>query len=140
MYQNLLLGTDNSDGARRATDHAIALADRLGATLHIVSVAEEGPFSAEKRDEMRTDLEGEAADAIEEAARAAREADLEVTTTVLEGVAQEEIVAFATENPVDMIVIGTSGRSGLDHLVLGSVAEEVVRNAPIPVVTVRVEA
>jgi len=134
-----MLATDGSDGARRATDHAIALADRLGATLHVVSVAEEGPFSAEKRDEMRTDLEEEAIEAIEAAERDAREADLEVTTTVLEGIAQEEIVAFAAENPIEMIVVGTSGRSGLDHLVLGSVAEEVVRNAPVPVVTVRAD-
>ncbi|WP_049925568.1 universal stress protein [Halopiger goleimassiliensis] len=139
MYQDLLFATDGSEGARRATEHAVALAERLGSTLHVVSVAEEGPHSSSKRDEMRADEEGEAAQAIEEAQRRAADASVETTATVLEGVPQEEIVAFAERNPVDMIVVGTVGRTGLDHLVVGSVAEEVVRNAPVPVVTVRVE-
>jgi len=46
---------------------------------------------------------------------------------------QEQIVDFAETNPVDMIIVGTAGRSGLDHLISGSVAEEIVRNAPVPV-------
>lgn len=137
MYEDCLLATDGSDGARRATEHAIELADRLGATLHVVSVSEEGPHSSEKRDRMRADPESEAATAVEEAAAAARERNLEVTTTVLEGVPQEEIVAFAEENPIDFLVLGTVGRSGLDKLVVGSVAEQVVESAPAPVVTVR---
>lgn len=139
MYQDLLLATDGSDGARQATEHAIALADQLGATLHIVSVSEEGPHSSEKRDKMRSDPEGEAVQAIEEAERAATQEGLEVTTSVRHGVAQEEIVDDAETNAMDLIVMGTHGRTGLDHLVVGSVAEEVVRNAPIPVVTVRDE-
>ncbi|WP_436346767.1 universal stress protein [Natronorubrum sp. FCH18a] len=137
MYQDLLLATDGTDGARQATEHAIELADRLGATLHIVSVSEDGPHSTEKKDEMRSDPEGEAVEALEEAERSAVQRDLEVTTTVRHGVPQEEIVDVAEVNAIDMIVIGTEGRTGLDHLVVGSVAEEVVRNAPVPVVTVR---
>ena len=139
MYRDILLATDGSDGAQRATEHALELATRLDATLHVVSVAEEGPHSSSKRDEMRADEEGEAARAVEEVERIARDEGIDVTTSVLEGVPQEEIVAFAETNPVDMIVVGTVGRTGLDHLVLGSVAEEVVRNAPVPVVTVRDE-
>ncbi len=71
MYQDLLLATDGSDGARRATDHALALADRLDATLHVLSVAEEGPHSSEKRDKMRSDPEGEAIDVVETVERTA---------------------------------------------------------------------
>lgn len=137
MYQDLLLATDGTDGARQATEHAIELADRLGATLHIVSVSEDGPHSTEKKDEMRSDPEGEAVEALEEAERTAAQRGLEVTTTVRHGVPQEEIVDVAEVNAIDMIVVGTEGRTGLDHLVVGSVAEEVVRNAPVPVVTVR---
>lgn len=137
MYQDVLLATDGSEGARQATDHAIELADSLGATLHILSVSEDGPHSAEKQDELRTDHEDEAAGAIESAERAAADRGLETTTTVRHGVAQEEIVDVAETNPIDLIVVGTHGRTGLDHLVVGSVAEEVVRNAPVPVVTVR---
>ncbi|ELY49405.1 universal stress protein [Natronorubrum sulfidifaciens] len=136
MYQDLLLATDGSEGARQATEHAIELAAQLDATLHILSVSEEGPHSSEKQDRMRTDPESEATDALENADRAATDAGLETTTTVRHGVAQEEIVAVAETNPIDMIVMGTHGRTGLDHLVVGSVAEEVVRNAPVPVVTI----
>lgn len=137
MYRSLLLATDGTDGARQATDHAITLAEQLGASLHIVSVSEDGPHSTEKQDEMRSDPENEATSALEDAERAALERDLEVTTTVRHGVPQEEIVDVAETNEIDMVVLGTAGRTGLDHLVVGSVAEEVVRNAPVPVVTVR---
>ncbi|MDQ2052586.1 universal stress protein [Natronolimnohabitans sp. A-GB9] len=137
MYQDILLATDGSEGARQATEHAIELADRLEARLHVLSVAEEGPHSSEKQDEMRSDPEGEAEEAIEEAERAASQRGVETTRTVRHGVPQEEIVDVAEANAMDLIVMGTHGRTGLDHLVVGSVAEEVVRNAPVPVVTVR---
>lgn len=137
MYQELLLATDGSDGARKATDHAIELASQLGASLHIVSVSEDGPHSSEKRDQMRTDLEEEATMAIERAEEAAAGRGLEITTTVGHGVPQDEIVRIAEGTGADAIVMGTVGRTGLDHVLVGSVAEEVVRNAPVPVVTVR---
>ena len=140
MYEDLLLATDDSDGARQATAHAIELADRLDATLHVLSVAEEGPHSTENTDEIRSDPEAAANQAIEYAAESAASRGLEVTTTIRQGVPQEEIVAVADTSPVDMIVVGTTGRTGLDHLVVGSVAEEIVRNAPVPVVTVRDQA
>ncbi|QFU85035.1 universal stress protein [Natronorubrum aibiense] len=137
MYQDLLLATDGSEGARQATEHAIELAAQLDAALHVLSVSEEGPHSSEKQDRMRTDPESKATDALEDAERAAADAGLETSTIVRHGVAQEEIVDVAETNAIDMIVMGTHGRTGLDHLVVGSVAEEVVRNAPVPVVTVR---
>lgn len=137
MYQDLLLATDGSEGARQATEHAIQLAEQLGADLHVLSVSEEGPHAEDQRDQLRHDPESEAAQAVEEAERAAADAGLEVTTTVRHGVPQEEIVAAAEANAIDMIVVGTVGRSGLDDLLVGSVAEEVVENAPVPVVTVR---
>ncbi|MFC4541796.1 universal stress protein [Halosolutus amylolyticus] len=137
MYQDLLIATDDSDGSRRATEHAIALADQLGARLHVLSVSEEGPHSTEKKDKLRSDPESEAHRAVEHAAEMASERGVEATTDVRQGVPQEQIVDFAETNGVDMIVVGTVGRSGLDHLVVGSVAEEVVREATMPVVTVR---
>lgn len=137
MYQDLLIATDDSDGARQAVDHAIALADQLDATLHVLSVSEEGPHSTEKQDEMRSDPEGEANRAVERAAESAAARGVEAMTNIRTGVPQEQIVDFAEANPIDMIVVGTTGRTGLDHLVVGSVAEEVVRNATVPVVTVR---
>lgn len=137
MYQDILLATDGDEGAHQATEHAVELADQLGASLHVLSVSEEGPHGSEKRDQMRTDPESEAAQAVEEAERVATGRGLEVTTTVRHGVPQDEIVTVAEAEPVDLVVVGTQGRTGLDHLVVGSVAEEVVRSSPVPVVTVR---
>lgn len=137
MYQDLLLATDGSDAARRATDHAIELAGRLDATLHVLSVSEDGPQATEKQDRLRSDPEDEAAGAADRAREAAESDGVETTTDVRHGVPQEQIVDYAETNPTDMIVVGTAGRSGLDHLISGSVAEEIVRNAPAPVLTVR---
>jgi len=62
---------------------------------------------------------------------------LEVETIVVKGVPFNEIINAATEINVDLIVIGTHGRTGLSHVMLGSVAEKVVRKATCPVLTVR---
>lgn len=135
MYDDLLLATDGGEGARRATDHAIALADRLTARLHLLSVTETAAHDTQ--DELRTDHEREALEAVEAAEHAADNAGLTTETAIVSGIPQEEIVAFAEREPVDLIVLGTAGRTGLDQFLLGSVAEAVVRNAPVPVVTVR---
>ncbi|QLG48589.1 universal stress protein [Natrinema halophilum] len=137
MYTDLVLATDGSDPARRATDRAVELATQLDATLHVVSVSEEGPQAESKEDRLRNDPEDEAVAAAEAAEETATREGIEVTSSIRHGVPQEQVVDFATTNPADMIVVGTAGRSGLDHLISGSVAEEIVRNAPVPVMTVR---
>lgn len=138
MYRDILLATDGSDSAQRATDHAIELADRFDATLHIVSVSEEG--AQQTRDKMRADPEEEATTAIERAKETAENHGFETATTVGRGIPQEEIITIAETNDIDMIIMGTVGRTGLDHVLMGSVAEEVIRNASVPVVTVKAEA
>ncbi|WP_255192144.1 universal stress protein [Natronobeatus ordinarius] len=135
MYQHVLIPTDGSEGTQRAIKHAVALALELEATVHALSVVES--TGATKRDQLRADPEAEARDALEPVTEAADGADLEVTSTIREGVPAEEILAYASENDVDMIVMATHGRTGLDHVLMGSVAEQVVRNSTVPVVTVR---
>ncbi|MFA9416639.1 universal stress protein [Natrinema sp. HArc-T2] len=137
MYQELLLATDGSDAAHRATEQGVELAAQLDATLHVLSVSEDGPQAETKQDQLRTDPEEEAATAAEEANEAAAREGIDATTDIRHGVPQEQIVDYAETNPVDMVIVGTAGRSGLDHLLSGSVAEEIVRNAPVPVLTVR---
>jgi nucleotide-binding universal stress UspA family protein len=63
--------------------------------------------------------------------------DVEAQGFLRVGSPVDEIIRFATEEPVDLVAIGTHGRAGLKHLLLGSVAERVVRHCPIPVLTVR---
>ena len=135
MYQDVLIPTDGSEGSNRAIKHAVALALDLEASVHALSVVES--TGATKRDQLRADPEAEASDALEQVEAAAEGADLEVTSTIREGVAAEEILAYAADADVDMIVMATHGRTGLEQVLLGSVAEQVVRNASVPVVTVR---
>lgn len=140
MYQDLLLATDGSDAAERATEQGIELAAQLDATLHVLSVSEDGPQAETKQDRLRNDPENAAEAAAVEAEEAATREGVDATTDIRHGVPQEQIVDYAETNPVDMVIVGTAGRSGLDHLISGSVAEEIVRNAPAPVLTVRVES
>ena len=140
MYQELLLATDGSDAAHRATEQGIELAAQLDATLHVLSVSEDGPQAENKQDRLRTDPEEEAATAADEAKEAADREGVDATTDIRHGVPQEQIVDYAETIPVDMVIVGTAGRSGLDHLLSGSVAEEIVRNSPVPVLTVRAQS
>lgn len=137
MYDEILIPTDGSDEAQVAVEHGLDLATALGASVRALSVVPEGPHGAMKRDEMRADPEAEAEEAVTAVETAARERGLDVTSAVSEGVPQEAIVDDAARAGVDAIVVGTVGRTGLEHVLLGSVAEEVVRNASVPVITVR---
>jgi nucleotide-binding universal stress UspA family protein len=142
MYDRILVPTDGSAGTRRAIDHAIELAEAHDATLHglyVVNTASYASFSMETAWEGIGDMlrdEGEAAvAAIRERAGAA---GVPVETAVLEGSPSREIVRYAEEQDCDLVVMGTHGRGGIDRLLLGSVAERVVRASEVPVLTVRV--
>ena len=74
-----------------------------------------------------------------EVADAADKAGVAVETRLVTGIPSEDIVRLGQELPADLIIMGTHGRSGMSHLLLGSVAERVVRKAPCPVLTVRQE-
>lgn len=138
MYDRMLIATDGSDGARTAAERGLELARELDASVVAFSAIESGPHASTTRDELRTDERAEAEAAADDLARRAERAGLEATSATREGVPQEAVVAHAREADVDLIVTGTGGRTGLDHLLSGSVAEEVIREAPAPVLTVRV--
>ncbi|ELZ13386.1 UspA domain-containing protein [Haloterrigena salina JCM 13891] len=133
MYQDVLIPTDGSDGTRQSIDHGMAIAQQFGATIHALSVVPEGPLGT-----LQSDTAIAAADrAVERVEREATRKGVEVVTAVEQGVPHEEILEYADEHDVDMIVMGTQGRTGLDRVLVGSVTERVVRMADVPVVTVR---
>ncbi|ARS91125.1 universal stress protein [Natrarchaeobaculum aegyptiacum] len=132
MYQDVLVPTDGSDGTREPLSHGLAVADRFDATVHALSVVPDGPFGADGEAAIET-----ANRAVERVDTEAQQAGLETVTAVERGVPHEEILAYVADNDVDMIVMGTQGRTGLDRVLLGSVAERVLRLADVPVVTVR---
>lgn len=137
MYRRILLPTDGSEGSQRAIEHAVALADEVGATIHAVYVLNATEFD---------ELDGNALDerkrtgesALDAVGRAAGRAGVDVETELRRGTPHEEILAAVDESTADAIVMGTHGRTGIDRLLVGSVTERVIRESPIPVTTVRV--
>ena len=131
MYQRILVATDGRDGTRRAIAHAVTIADRFDATLHALSVRVEGPYDTPEAAQRAAE------EAVSSVEAEADDAGVDVHTEIRGGTPDEEILAYAEKADVDMIVVGTRGRSGLDRVIVGSIAEQVLRNADAPVVTVR---
>lgn len=127
ILEDILVPTDGSDGADAATDHAIALAQETGATLHGLYVSE---VPGTVRDEQTT--------IVEKFSERVSNAGLDTPeTAVYGGRPHQAIAAYATENEIDCIVMGTHGRSGLSRYLLGSVTERTVRFASVPVIGVK---
>ncbi|WP_254768644.1 universal stress protein [Salinilacihabitans rarus] len=137
MYNDVLVPTDGSEGTRQAIGHALVVARQFDATVHALSIVPEGPYGTLEGEEESASAEADAERAVSRVADDAARKDLDVRTEVRRGVPDEEILAYADENDVDVIVMGTHGRTGLDRVLVGSVTERVVRNAEIPVLTVR---
>jgi len=119
--QHILVATDFSDTAEAALDVAIGYARRFGARLHVLHVFAAGEIAV-------TQLLADAA------ARA--EPDVPVSVGGAGGDAADEILRYASRHPIDLIVVGTHGRTGMSRLILGSVAERVIRGAHCPVLVV----
>lgn len=126
--RNVLVATDFSRCSDHAIGAALALARHFGARLHMLHVVPNGLMRKAAADRL-----GAVAKAHE--ARA-DEGGVPSKITVAEGLPASEIVSYATREPVDLIVLGTHGRTGLAHVVMGSVAEAVVRTAPCQVLTI----
>ncbi|MFC7134965.1 MULTISPECIES: universal stress protein [Salinibaculum] len=140
MYDDILLPTDGSPGMSSVVDHAVSLAETHDATVHGLYVVDTVSLADVP---METTLEG-VNRALREEGEAAMEdlqqrADgVDVETTIIEGSPSREIVHYAEDTSCDVVVMGTHGRDGVSRLLLGSVAERVVRSSPVPVLTIRV--
>jgi universal stress protein A len=146
QHRTLLVPTDFSESSRKALHYAQRLAQQFGSTVVLVHVIEpvyvypvDGlmHFPGDLRDgnmERRPETE-KALGRLGELT--AREGNIAVRTMTRIGRAFDEITAAAREQKADLIVISTHGYSGVKHVVLGSVAERVVRHAPCPVLVVR---
>ena len=128
MYEDVLVATDGSDVAADAAESAIALANDLEATVHALSVTE--PNGDRTTAEQST----------ESVERDATAAGCAAEAVVREGRPSSEILAYAEEADVDLIVVGTHGRTGIRQTILGSVALEVIRESTVPVLTVGADA
>jgi nucleotide-binding universal stress UspA family protein len=137
--KKVLVATDFSDGSDEALEQAIVLAKPSAAEieiLHVIELAEEFPFGTTYFDADYGTLYASVDRRLSERAARAAAAGLRATTKIVEGNAVTEITERGRAMAADLIVLGTHGRTGLAHAMLGSVAERVVRRAPCPVLTV----
>jgi len=142
QFKTILVATDFSRASEHALEYAQALARSFGGTLHLLHVVPDPVLASAWSDAYAYDLtalgERLRVEAVQQlVARAQSIRDVSVTTEAIIGVPATLISLTAAERGVDLIVMGTHGRSGFSHLFLGSVAERVVRTAPCPVLTMR---
>jgi universal stress protein A len=134
--RHILAPTDFSENSKQAVTYAFELAQKLHAKLSLLHVIEVPVYAIE----VALPLEGLEQDARRELARLLPEAEtahVAVTRLVVMGVPSQRILETAADEQVDMIVMATHGRTGLSHLIMGSVTERVVRTSPCPVLTIR---
>lgn len=141
MYDAILLSTDGSDGTDAALEHAVTLAADYGATLHALYVVDKRLYhaaEAEEREEIVDALEEEADDAIQTVLERAEAAGVDTTTASRHGIPYRDILSYVDEEGIDLMVMGTHGRTGRERLAsLGSTSERVVKRCEVPVLTVR---
>ncbi len=144
MYQKILVPVDGSPTSNRALQEAIQLAQRLGARLELVHIYEDIVYLVDEDyvnyEELQKTVYSCGEKILAEAAAVVRASDIEVETKLIQA-SNERItnllVAEAERWQAELIIIGTHGHSGFSRLLLGSVAEGVVRAASIPVLLIR---
>jgi nucleotide-binding universal stress UspA family protein len=144
-YKSILVPLDFSDTSVRALEHAKMLAERFEASLELLHVVP-NPFMANTTslyvgvplpENFWNELQQDARQRLDAALSQSERDRFKARSVVKIGDPLFEIVEHARTGHVDLIVMGTHGRTGMSHLVLGSVAERVVRTAGCPVLTVR---
>jgi nucleotide-binding universal stress UspA family protein len=138
MFNQILFPTDGSDGAAAAFDHVLDLAAHQDATVNILNVVDTTQDSVLEIGEETADaLEQEGKQIVEEAAAQAQQRGVDTVAEVVQGTPYREIIDYAETHGVDLVVIPTHGRRGLERFLLGSTTERVVRRADVPVLTIR---
>ena len=139
QFKKILVATDFSPLSEKAIDYAVMTAKQFGAMILLIHVLK--PFSISTTDAL---MFVDNSKAVREVAEAMifnlREIlngkGVSVETVLMQGPPASEIVMKASQEEVDLIIMGTHGRKGVEHLLLGSIAEKVIRNAKCPVMTV----
>ncbi len=144
MFTRILVPIDFSAPSDAALEYARTVATRFGASLHLLHVAEDpyrALYSAEvyvpEVEGLRDEILADATSRLKNRLQSSDIRELNATAEAVIGTPAGAIVEYAGAHEIDLIVMGTHGRGGMSHLLMGSVAERVVRTAPCPVLTVR---
>jgi len=138
-YTDILVPTDGSEGSAVASDPAVDIARTYDARIHALSVIDTMAMGVDVRSGALLDaLEESAQTAVETIEEQATRASVSAVETAIDhGNPYRGIRSYVEEHDIDLVVMGTHGRSGLERYLLGSVAEKTVRTSPVPVMTVR---
>ncbi len=142
VIQHILCPVDFSETSDRALEYALALAERLGAAVTVLHVYQLPTYALadgtlELPPYLADELKKRLAERLEQLVRGKANTALETRSKLSEGIPYAEILRAAKEEGADLIVLGTHGRTGLSHMLIGSVAERVVRASAVPVLTIR---
>ncbi|QKQ98642.1 universal stress protein [Candidatus Nanohaloarchaea archaeon] len=137
MYDKILVPTDGSDRSEKALEMAETVAETHSAELHIVNVIDQrndnlngmAPSAVNQLEKARIEM-------VEDQQEEAEEEGLDVKADVVHGVPHEEIADYVEEHDIDGIIIGSTGNTGIDNLLLGSTADKVLRTTDVPVTVV----
>ncbi len=142
--KKILVPTDFSESSEKSLLYGISLAEQYGAELYVLSAIDDRVFDdplfvVYAEQEMRQNRKAVYEEYLSKVVAGIKRdhPKLAVQQVLRMGVAFVEIVDFARQEHIDLIIIGSHGRTGIAHLLIGSTAEKVVRKAPCPVLTVR---
>lgn len=147
--KNILCPTDFSQSSIQSTDTVNKLAELFGSTVYLVNVVVPVPInegypgmidtSSLNTEQLDMEIHNNAKESLKKMAAEHFSDAIEVKRTVLTGSPVDEITRFAKEQTIDLIIVPTHGRTGLRRLVMGSVAEGIIRHASCPVLVTRAE-
>jgi nucleotide-binding universal stress UspA family protein len=143
MYDEILLPTDGSSGTVDAMEHALTVAADQHARIHVLYVVDRRLYTAAdegNKDEIRQSLEEEAEVSLDDARVRIEDEGIECLTCSIEGIPHRAITDYAADEDIDLVVMGTHGKTGPERVAnLGSTTERVVQSANVPVLVVDIE-
>lgn len=148
MYKKILLPTDGSENAEKAADHAFLFGSRYGSEIILLYVVETPRFTGIRstdKDELRNNLEQEGRKSFDRISNKINslksgekcEKEFKLTFKFKEGSPADMILKTLDEKDIELVIMGSSGKHGLDRFLLGSVTENTMRSAHCPVLIVR---
>ena len=141
LFRNIVIATDGSKNVQRAISHGIEFAKLSGAIVHALYVVNTPSTISENwtagKETIYKIMKNDGQKAVSKIKEIGEASGVEVREVLLEGYPSNEIIDFAENNNIDLIVMGSLGATGLERFLIGSVAETVVRGSKVPVLVVR---
>jgi nucleotide-binding universal stress UspA family protein len=140
MYQDILVPTDGSESMGNVLDHTIEIASGRDAMIHVLYVIDDQAFLTLEdgmKDDVLEDLRQEGETAVGDIASELEAEDIEATTRITKGRPSDEIISYVEQEDIDFVTMGTRAGEYTNNI-LGSTAQKVVTDAPVPVMTVNV--